>query len=206
MEPAERWNWRDGHGGNALREMIVRYGWPSYSFWAGPGIDASHYRYLGVNDETIQRLGVFTTIEYSQSRFHTLPDWSAVRDPWHATSGAWNLSGTPAKSDRPNLGWWPQEHYARDAGALLAIDEQQTAFLRSDTMGVELAVATDLSRTGLARNGARTAQGSLIVTPTPDSIHITTETVSLDGTAVWRTTVPSRPSVIGLEVRATEPT
>ena len=204
VEPAERWNWRDGQGGNALREMIVRYGWPSYSFWAGPGIDQSHYRYLGIRDEAIQRLGIFTTIEYSQSRFHTFPDWSAVRNPWRASPAAWNLSGTPAKSDRQNLAWWPQEHYARDAGALVAIDDQQTAFLRRHD-GLELAVATDLSQTGLARGGVRTAQGSLVVTPTPDSVRFTTQTVPLDGIAVWRTTLPSRPVVIGLEVRSTEP-
>jgi hypothetical protein len=204
VEPAERWNWRDGQGGNALHEMIVRYGWPSYSFWAGPAIDGSHYRYLGIRDEAMQRLGVFTTVEYSQARFHTFPDWSAVRDPWHASPGAWDLNGIQAQAAQPNLGWWPQEHYARDAGSLLAIQEQQTAFLRRHD-GLELAVATDLSRSGLARNGVRTAQGSLIVTPAPDSLRLTTETVSLDGTAVWRTIIPPQPTIIGLEVRATEP-
>jgi hypothetical protein len=204
VEPAERWDWRDGQGGHSVREMIVRYGWPSYSFWAGPGIDASHYGYLGINDEATRRLGVFTAVEYSQSRFHTIPEWSAVKDPWDAPASAWNLTGTPSASKGPNLGWWPQEHYARDAGALLPIDDEQTAFLRRHD-GLELAVATDLSRTGLARTGVHAAQGSLVVTSSPDSVTLTTETVSLDGTAVWRTTVPSRPMIVGLEVQPSEP-
>jgi hypothetical protein len=204
VEPAERWNWRDGQGGNALREMIVRYGWPTYSYWAGPGIDQSHYRYLGIRDEDIQRLGVFTTAEYSQSRFHTFADWSAVRDPWHAAASDWNLTGTPSKAGAPNLGWWPQEHYARDAGALVPIDEQQTAFLRRHDH-LELAVATDLSRASLARGAARSARGSLVVTPGPDSMQVTTELVSLDGIAVWRASIPARPAIVALEVRANEP-
>lgn len=207
VEPSERWNWRDGQGGNALREMVIRYGWPSYSFWAGPSIDQSHYRYLGIHDEDIQRLGVFTTAEYSTLRFHTLPDWSAVKDPWRAPSTAWNLTGTPTTSStsmmRSNYGWWPQEHYARDAGALLPIDDQQTAFLRRHDH-LELAVATDLSRLSLGRTGAHSARGALIVTPGPDSIHLTSETVSLDKTAVWRMSVPSEPAIVGLEVRTDE--
>lgn len=204
VEPGERWNWRDGQGGNALREMIVRYGWPTYSWWAGPSIDISHYGYLGIRDEAIRRLGVFTAIEYSQSRYHTIPEWAAISNPFQATESLWNLSGRPTNSSSPNLGWWPQEHYARDAGGLISIDEQQTAVLRRHD-ALLLAVATDLSRTNILSGGARVAQGSLVVTPDPDSIHLTTATVSLDSTAVWRTLIPPRPSIVGIEVRPAEP-
>lgn len=201
VEPAERWNWREGGGGYALRQMIVRYGWPSYSWWGGPGIDASHYRYLGIGDETIQRLGVFTTIEYNQPRFHTVPSWSAINDPWDAPASAWNLTGEPADFARASAGWWPQEHYARDVGALISIDEQQTGFLRRHD-ALELAVATNLSRTGLGRGLVHAGEGSLIVTSAPDSMSFTKATVSLDSTAVWKTLIQPRQAIVGLEVRA----
>ena len=79
VEPAERWNWRDGQGGNALRrddrslrlaELFV-LGRPGNRRAATTDISACATR-------AIQRLGVFTTVEYSQSRYHTVP--RVVRD------------------------------------------------------------------------------------------------------------------------------
>src|SRR5205823_8230175 len=90
VEPSERWNWSELEGGNALRVMLLRYGWPTFAWWAGPVEDRGHYGYLGVLGKDTQRLGVFTTEEYSPLRYDAVPDWPAIASPRTATSSMWS--------------------------------------------------------------------------------------------------------------------
>jgi hypothetical protein len=204
VSPGERWNWVDGQGGRSLREMLVRYGWPSQSWWSGPLEDASHYSYLMVFDQRERDAGLFTTQEYSFPRFRTVPDWSAIADPYHAASDAWMIAAPREKNGKPDTDWWPQEHFARNGGELLPIPDQQTAvFRRADNL--MLAVATDITHVGLERGVAKTANASLVVSPGPDSVNITRKTVPLDVVTTWRTTIPARPAIIAVEARTTWP-
>ncbi|MGH9888278.1 MAG: hypothetical protein ACREBE_22280, partial [bacterium] len=195
----ERWNFDEADGGRSLREMLVRYGWPSQAWWSGPLEDRSHYSYLRIFDERVQSLGVFTTAEYTGPRFHTVPEWSAIVDPWHAQSSAWQL--IKARDGRVDPEWWPLEHYARRAGPLSQIAEQQTAMLRRGTY-VELVVATDLARTELGRAMSRAATVVLAVTPAPDTIRVERKAGFVDSVAVARAFIAARPSIVGLEARA----
>ncbi|HEY9226368.1 MAG TPA: hypothetical protein VIP11_06980 [Gemmatimonadaceae bacterium] len=206
VPPTDRWNWQDGEGGASLREMLARYGWPSQSWWSGPREDRSHYSYLGVMDDRIRAAGVFTTAEYSTDRFHTVPDWSAVADPWHARPSAWDVAAPRDGSGRPDLDWWPQEHYARRNGALLSIVEQQTAILRRDD-DLQLAIAADLRRVvwRLDRPPADTTKIALIVTRSPDSLRIWRQTVPRTDVVISRAAISSAPAIVGLEAATTEP-
>lgn len=201
VEPSEHWNWSELEGGNALRAMVLRYGWPTYAWWGGPAEDRGHYGYLGVLGENTRWLGVFTTQEYSSPRFHPVPDWPAVASPWQATPSMWNVAASRDSGGKPDLDWWPIEHYPRAGGALVQIPEHQAALLRRSN-DVLLAVATDLSRSGLDRRESRTATGTLIVTPAPDTMRFIPLSVSLDSTTVWRAAIAPRPAIVGLEVRA----
>ena len=82
ITPSERYDWRDARGGRAIREMLIRYGWPAFSAWAGRDEDHSHYLYLGTADSTTLNGGLFTTNEYTMPRAHTVPAWTAILDPF----------------------------------------------------------------------------------------------------------------------------
>jgi hypothetical protein len=40
---SERWDMREDGGGDAVREMVIRYGWPSFAWWGGQAVDAGHH-------------------------------------------------------------------------------------------------------------------------------------------------------------------
>ena len=204
VTPSDRWNWTEGEGGRALKEMIVRYGWPAQTWWSGPLEDVSHYGYLMIYDQREREAGVFTTQEYTYPRFHSVPNWSAIADPFHATSDAWVIEAPRDDRNKPDMDWWPQEHFARNNGNLLPIFHQQTGVFRRGN-GVLLAVASDLSRVGLERGMAKSANASLVVMPTADSMEVTTRSVVLDSVATWRALMPARPAVIGIEARTAWP-
>jgi hypothetical protein len=196
----DRWNWSEGDGGTSLREMLVRYGWPAHAWWSGPAEDRSHYGYLGVRAGDDRLHGLFTTAEYSTRRFHTLPAWSAVLDPWAALPTAWTIAA-PIKGDgKMDADWWPQEHYARDASALVQLSDHQAALLRRGD-GVELAMATDLARVRLD-SVSRDADVTFIVTPSPTAMRIERRRTSLDSVAIWRGVIASQPAILGIEARA----
>lgn len=205
--PTDRWNWTEGEGGRSLREMLVRYGWPAHAWWSGPLEDRSHYSYLRVFDERIQAAGTFTTAEYSTPRFHTIPNWSAIVDPWHATSGAWDIAATRDDHGRPDLGWWPEEHFGRRAGALAPIAEYQSGMFRRGKE-IEFAVAADIPTTTFSRPGIGgvrpVGEGSvaLAITPSPADLRVIRSDAPLDsGRVMARTLMAAQPTIVGLEVR-----
>ena len=204
VSPGDRWNWKDGQGGRSLTEMLVRYGWPSQAWWSGPLEDRSHYSYLMVWDESEREAGVFTTHEYSFGRFHTVPEWSAIVDPFHSVAGAWSIAAPRDRRGRADEDWWPQEHYARSNGPLLSIPDQQTGVFRRGSQ-VLLAVASDVSHVGLERGMARNVNAALVVTPAPDTMEITKKTIALDSMATWRMLIAPRPSILSIEARTTWP-
>jgi hypothetical protein len=182
----------------------VRYGWPSQAWWSGPLEDRSHYSYLMVWDESEREAGVFTTQEYSFGRFHTVPEWSAIVDPFHSVARAWSIAAPRDRRGRVDEDWWPQEHYARNNGPLLSIPDQQTGVFRRGSQ-VLLAVASDISHVGLERGMARNVNAALVVTPAPDTMDITKKTLALDSMAAWHMMIAPRPAIVSIEARTTWP-
>lgn len=206
--PTDRWNWMEGQGGTSLREMLLRYGWPSHAWWSGPLEDRSHYGYLGVFDERIQDMGTFTTAEYSAPRFRTTPDWSAVVDPWHATARAWDIAAARDDRGRSKLDWWPREHLARRAGPLAPLDEYQVGlFRRRNTIEIAVAANTPASTFALPMElgpprRVGDAAVALAITPAPGELRVVRGTAPLDvGRVMSRTAMSGQPSIVGLEVQ-----
>lgn len=192
----ERFDWRDRFGGESVSEMLVRYGWPAYSAYAGNEEEASHASWMGFYDSTRT-----ATLEYPMDRLHLVPQWRAVEDPFRATADAWQLN-MPALNDddEPAAQWWPQEHYARAAGTILQLTDQ-TVFLRRDTT-VILATASGLHTT---RNELHpdTASAVLIRTTGPHDIQqLKHQTFTNPNAIVVTANIPSKPAVVGAELPA----
>ncbi len=190
----EKFDWRDRFGGEALSEMLVRYGWPAYSVYGGNQEEASHASWMGFYDSTRT-----TTAEYPMDRLHLAPQWSAVLDPFRATADAWQLNmPTLNGDDEPAAQWWPEEHYARAAGPIIQLTDQ-TVVLRRDTT-VLLATASGLgaSRTKLSPD---TASAVLIRTTGPNDIQrLPHQTFKNENAIVVTAFVPSKPAIVGTEV------
>ena len=200
VTPSERYDWRDSRGGKAIREMLVRYGWPAFSAWAGRDEDHSHYIYLGTADSISLDGGLFTTNEYTMPRAHTVPAWSAVADPFHAASTAWVVSMDPNRvTNQADSSWWPAEHYARPEGPLLQLAEQ-TAVLRRSGQAL-LALAANLRDRGddAAAPGRSLSSGRWPLSTGPESIRLAPIRGSAGATVVAQALIPLQPQVASLK-------
>ena len=111
-------------GGDAAIESLVRYGWPTEFYWAGPDVDRNH----GVWLETVHALTAppYVVREYTRTgRLHTVPSSAAFDSPFTATRDSWQLTAPHGDDD-----WWPREHYARDRSAITELPMGQTVMLR----------------------------------------------------------------------------
>src|SRR5215467_214115 len=153
----ERFDWRNRFGGEAVSDMLVRYGWPAFSVWGGLQEEQAHAGWMNFYDSTRT-----ATTEYPRDRLHLIPDWRAVADPFHAPASSWQVNMPPlTDDDEPAAQWWPSEHYARAKGAIVQLSDQ-TVLLRRDT-DILFATASDL-RT--AATGLRADSGAVLVRTT----------------------------------------
>lgn len=214
----ERYNWYAEAGGDALAEMIRRYGWPSYTY---AGYQTWPLRWppkppptWGVNllyepkpkgpplhttDMDARALGgINTTFEYSIGRLHLMPTWSMISDPFAIKREDWATRGRGGEWDL-TLNWWPQEHYA-PLHPLADIDDDQHAFLRRQDQTL-FAFATNLSQVELARGVEDSVTAQLIVSTGPDDITMIDEQRA---TAISRVAlmgpVPAGKSLVSAEV------
>lgn len=133
----ERYRWEPNNGGDAVVEMVLRYGWPSAAVWVGQRHEDGHSQYLR------RALGPYSTAEYSPRRFAFSPDFSAVLDPFGGHSNAWILrppAGRLHEHSQAGPVWWPFEHMPFHAN-IAPLDVHQLAMFRRDA-DVLLAIAT----------------------------------------------------------------
>jgi len=190
----EKFDWRNRFGGEAVSEMLVRYGWPAYSAWTGIIEEQSHASWMSFYDSTRT-----ATLEYPQDRLHLVPDWRAIADPFHALADAWQLNMPQLKADdEPAAQWWPAEHYARAGGGIIQLPNQ-TVMLRRDS-DVLLATAADLrSASRLLRTDSMTSV--LVRTTAPREVEKIKHQTFRNETAIVLTAhVAAKPAVIGAEL------
>jgi hypothetical protein len=190
----ERFDWRERYGGEALSEMLVRYGWPAYSVYGGNQEEASHASWMGFYDSTRT-----STAEYPMDRLHLAPQWTAVEDPFHASADAWQLN-MPALNgdDEPAAQWWPAEHYARTAGGIVQLTDQTVMLRRDTTLLLATAAALHTARTEIR---ADTASAVLIRTTSPSDIErLKHQTFKNEHAIVLTANILSRPAIVGAEL------
>lgn len=190
-----RMRWSFNSGGDALRQMLTRYGWPTYLAWGGPGQDVSHSSWIKNNFGDPQ--APYTTYEYSRDRVHTAPEWSLLENPFAATDSSWELNRPRDFSWRRQ--WFPFE-FMRRTSPLLQLPRGQTALLRRHR-DIIVAHATDIAHTDSIplRDGAAV---HFLATTAPDSILLLeTSTFARGVTTFNRGRITPFPVLLGLEIR-----
>jgi tetratricopeptide (TPR) repeat protein len=190
----ERYDWRPRYGGEAVAEMLVRYGWPAFSAYGGDYEERSHASWMSFYDSTRT-----ATAEYPQDRIHLVPQWSAVTDPFHAPASAWQLNMPPVDESAASQ-WWPNEHYAPGRGHIAQLADQTVMLRRDDD--VMLVTASEL-RFNRKPMKADISAAALVRTTSPDSVerlkrHAVRNATSL----VLMARIPTGPAVVGTEVLA----
>ena len=192
----ERYDWRKRFGSESVSEMLIRYGWPAFSAYAGDYQEESHANWMRFYDSTRT-----ATSEYPQDRVHLFPRWNAIADPFRASADAWQLNMPPlSNNDEPAEQWWPNEHYAPGRGGIAQLREQTVMLRRDDD--VVLATASELRFAGRAIT-TDTASAVLIRTTSPDDIKRLQRHALLNATSLVLTArIPGSPAVVGTEVLA----
>lgn len=217
LERDERYDWRSGTGGDALQEMFMRYGWPSYNYWPY-GWVAGHLDVVRLGSHIFAHVkGGYATFEYSRGRLQTIPAWRAIANPLSAVSSDWTIADpnqpvpqVTYRDDRRSrefallVGrvseWWPQQHFLPRA-PLAQLTDGQRAFLRRDS-SVVFATAIDLD-TAFGRSGTAIPGVTLFTTPHPDTVHVAGRTDAATGTPlVVYGPMDARPSLVAIEFPA----
>ncbi len=125
----EHFRWRREEGSETMREVVLRYGWPSAAIWLGKGEDRSHDAYLRVRNTPSAR--PYTTLEYSGPRVRLAPTWESVKTPSAVMNASWQFgprSGEQMTGARNP--WSPEEHMYLGGGTSALLDEGQSGFVR----------------------------------------------------------------------------
>lgn len=109
----ERFHWRAIQGGDALVKMVLRYGWPTYAYWSGPGTD------IGRNLSQVDRrhtaaLGMATTFEYDRDHVPLIPAWHAIQHPYDADGADWALTDPAGGDTVPSFDDWHRRRRPTD--------------------------------------------------------------------------------------------
>ncbi len=194
----ERYDWRDTVGSDARAEMVLRYGWPAFTYWVGQREDGSHNHWLRSGDWPVSP--PYTTFEYSPGRLHTVPAYRAVANPFGAAIDDWTIADTSTAGYAPaEKAWWPREHFPTPR--LVQMREAQTVLLRRTGHAV-LAVAVNLDPRVLERLATATIPRVVLVrSPAPDSTYVVVERRGTVGApvAMWGD-IPAQPAVVSVEV------
>ena len=191
----ERYDWRKRFGGEAVREMLVRYGWPAFSAYAGDYEETSHASWMSFYDSTRT-----ATAEYPQDRVHLIPQWNAVTDPFHAPADAWQLNMPPLNDDDEPAGSGGPTSTTRRAAARIAQLREQTVMLRRDDDSCSPPRRScglrDASSTAIRRRRCSSARRRP-THPAPAARAFTNAT-----SLVLTARIPASPAVVGTEVLA----
>jgi len=188
----ERFDWRKHFGGEAVADLLERYGWPAFSIWGGAEEEQSHASWMTFYDSTRT-----ATIEYPMTRLHLIPDWKAVADPFHAGSDAWQVSMPPLKDDdEPAAQWWPAEHYDRSEGPIVQLTDQTVMLRRDDN--ILLATASGLPPATNAIDAS--ARPYLVRTTGPHQVEKLPHQIFRNDDAIVMTArIPTEPAIVGSE-------
>lgn len=220
----ERYVWDKIGAGDSARETVIRYGWPSHTYWPGWVYERGFEKQVNAIAPIIQRppptfdgrstgirkslisptrplrvlRGPLTTKEYSPDRTALLPDFKAIRDPFSLTQSQYSLTNpNPDEPDR----WWPQEHLPL-AFKLAVLDSGQTLLLRRDsTILYQLTIDDPL--TTLDDNATGPSQAFLLGGNSErDTRELARAPIINDYTLRLSSTLSSTPIVLSAEIHA----
>ncbi len=191
----ERFTWVAKDGGDAIALMIERYGWPSYTAWAGYDEDTNHTSYL--DGFKSPPMTPYTTFEYSLGSVHTIPTWAAITDPFSVADSNWTIRKETAKG-LPATNWWPVEHY-RPERPIVQLPEGQTAMFRRQSQAI-VAVAAQLTHPSIVRENSDKRDAMLLTSVAPGHVDsLALIPARAGGTAALHGLVDSRALIVAIE-------
>lgn len=197
----ERYVWDSRGGGSAMRELIVRYGWPGYTYWPGGQFEEEMNKLREGGGGSVAvgyPFPPYTAKEYSVDRTSTIPSLEAINDPFHAKPSHWKLH-LPAGASIDS--WWPQEHMMLHTWIEPLTPGQQVQWRRDSAVVFALAVDNPLHNLDTAATGASLAM--LMGSTGPGNMRqIATSRVSEGYTLRLGGEIASVPIVLSAEVQA----
>ncbi len=194
LDVDERQHWRAEKGGEAVRETLIRYGWPSQMFWGGPFVDAAHDGWL--RSRALDTAGPYVARQYTRDRLRTLPLAHALASPFESTEDDWKLHTPLLDNDEA----WPVEHYARDASRLVQLPiGQRVVWRRKDA--ARFVWAADIDAQALDRRRTDSVQIAVF-----ESRAVNDETTvgifggSLDKPVVVNAALPAGALLLAIEI------
>ncbi|MEP6835158.1 MAG: hypothetical protein ABJB74_17355, partial [Gemmatimonas sp.] len=157
----ERFFWNKYAGGEALRAMIIRYGWPSHTYTSRLMTKDPDTKPVAANGASsgarIPREIVLP--EYTFDRTHFMPAFDAIEDPFILNDSHYDLYPPVIKEGKrlaPDQ-WWPVEHYKYPYLISALPEGQDVAWRRDSTIRYQLAVDDPLKNLDPAAKGYNTA-------------------------------------------------
>ncbi len=194
FEEDERYVWRAVAAGEALQETIIRYGWPTHTYWAGYQMDSAIN--IGRESVMMQAEPPYTSKEYAPDRVTLLPDYRAINNPFEARATDWPL-GRPDSISQDD--WWPTEHVAFPRRIAL-LPEGQTLMLRRDT-SVLFGIAIDDPVHQLDPRVRTPIPVAIVASTSPVDIRTIADTTLPPGVSLRANGhLKSAPSVVSVEV------
>lgn len=198
MDRDERYVWSRLGGGDAMRELVVRYGWPGYTYWPGGTFEEEISKIR--EDPSHPRLALppYTAKEYSIDRTALLPSVSGIQNPFDLTPDQWSLH-LPEGTDPDS--WWPQEHMMLWTKLMPLAPGQQGQWRRDSTILFSMAVDNALHGLDTAATGPSKA----MLVGSTDAHSITpffAAPVAEGQTLRMHAEFPSRPFVMSAEILA----
>lgn len=200
----ERFVWDARRGGDAIAEMMYRYGWPTYTAWGGRQVDVSHSQYLAL--EGNPPAAPYTTFEYAYGRAHTAPSAASFRSPFESEASAWHVTR------QNSLGayivdWWPHEHFLPLRPLVDLPAGQSVQFRRQNQILEAAAMTLQASSLRPASSADVTSADSLIdlllmSSRAPGSVDsIALVTVKSGAVVRFREMIAAAPQILSMEAR-----
>ena len=170
-----------------MRELVIRYGWPTHTFWSGGQLehDISTFRDVGI----LFVAPPYSAKEYRRDRQAFFPAFATVDAPFSAGETDWQTSLPAGKTFDE---WWPSEHM-RLPTYIRPVPNGQEVYLRRDTT-IRLVSAVDDAASALAVGPDESWVAILLGSTGPDDIR-TLQELAMHGTQTLRfdLTVPPSP-------------
>lgn len=215
-ENDERYVWSVYAAGSSLRQTVLRYGWPSHTYWPGwqteTQAEDAMMKYATNASATYGRIGVIrgkggprnvrltryplSVKEYSTDRIALVPSFDMVKDPFSIRESDWKpYNPEPEEPD----GWWPREHMALPL-RLMPLPDGQGVVWRRDSTNV-FALATDDPLRNFVATGMDSLVAVLIGGDSPATTAPLANTMVTSGSTMrLRADLSSRPLVFGVEI------
>lgn len=218
-ENDERYVWSEYSAGSSLRQTVLRYGWPSHTYWPGwqsevkaesttlknASSGSSTYASSPLSGRIRVRGGPRTVRitryplsvkEYSTDRIALVPSFDMVKDPFSIRESDWKpYNPNPEEPD----GWWPREHMALPL-RLMPLPDGQGVVWRRDSTNV-FALATDDPLRNFVATGTDSLVAVLIGGDSPATTAPLANTMVASGSTMrLRADLSSRPLVFGVEI------